>query len=140
MTAWQIHGSAPMRQRLIFVSLLFVPAAAAVAVAPVAAADPPICTANQIAQYDNCVPAPPPSGGCSSIMCMPAIGAQDVYLPATPPLGTPAGGGPVAVGAQDVYGTGTPPLDTPPPVGSPPSNCGGIMCLVPNGAQDAYTP
>jgi hypothetical protein len=114
--------------------LMSIPAAvAALAIAPSAAADTPVvsCTANQSAQNDNCIPAPPPSQGCGGIMCLTANGAQDVYSNDYPPL--PAGNPPAW--APDANGPDTPPLAPPPNAG-----CSGIACLTANGAQDAYAP
>jgi hypothetical protein len=137
LAAHPLRGAA-MRTKVSYTLLMSIPAAAALAMAPSAAADTPVCTANQIAQYDNCVPAPPPSGGCGGIMCLTANGAQDVYLPNYPPLipGNPPGA-PDSVPAlgPDANGPGTPPVGTPPSGG-----CSGIACLTANGAQDVYTP
>jgi hypothetical protein len=114
-----------VRFKVGYTLLMSVPAAAAIAMAPSAAADTPVCTGDQTAQFDNCVPAPPPCGG---IMCLTANGAQDVYVPEYPPLAPPASG-------PDANGSATPPVGTPPSEG-----CSGIACLTANGAQDVYTP
>jgi hypothetical protein len=137
---------AAMRTKVSYTLLMAIPAAAALAMAPSAAADPPVCTGNQIAQYDNCVDAPPPSGGCGGIMCMVATGAQDVYLPDNAPgipgnpqgisQGDPPGApGSVPASGPDANGPGTPPVGPPPSMG-----CSGIACMTANGAQDVYTP
>jgi hypothetical protein len=130
-----------MRKKLIFSTLVLVPAAAAIAMAPVAAADPPVCTGAQTPGNDNCVAGTPQGGtppGGGGLMGLVANGAQDVYLTGPPQINpdvtyqrTPSS---VPDLAQDVNEPGTP------QEGTPPGGCSSLMCLVPNSAQDVYTP
>jgi hypothetical protein len=70
-----------MRKKLSYCLWVLVPAAAAIAMAPVAAADPPVCTDAQTPGKDNCVVGAPqgtPGGG--GIFGLPGRGAQDKVL------------------------------------------------------------
>jgi hypothetical protein len=128
--------SAAMRKKLSYSLLVVVPAAAAIAMAPAAAADTPVCTGNQNPQYDNCVARSPegtPGGG--GLIGLVATGAQDVYLTGPPEVTFQRTPSSVPDSAQDVNQPGNP------QVGAPPSGgCGSIMCMTANGAQDVYTP
>jgi hypothetical protein len=105
--------SAATRQRLVISTLVLVPAAAAIGMAPVAVAAPPTCTDGQTPGNGNCINGTPPSGG--GIDGLVPNGAPDVYGPMAPSAGTP-------------------------PARAPLPSQGGIGGLVPNGAPDVYGP
>jgi hypothetical protein len=127
-----------MRTKLIFSTLVLVPAAAAIAMAPVAAADTPVCTGTQTPGNDNCVAGTPPAGtppGGGGLMGLVANGAQDVYLTGPPQVTYERTPSSVPDSAPDVNGPGTPQEGA-----SPSGGCNSIMCMTANGAQDVYTP
>jgi hypothetical protein len=69
-------------QRLVISTLMLVPAAAAIGLAPVAVAEPPTCTDGQTPGNGNCINGTPPSGG--GISGLVPNGAPDVYGPMAP--------------------------------------------------------
>jgi hypothetical protein len=124
LSAQRLRSTAT-RQRLVISTLVLVPAAAAIGMAPVAVAEPPTCTDGQTPGNGNCINGTPPSGG--GISGLVPNGAPDVYGPMAPSAGTP----PASCGQTPGNGNCN--------NGIPPSG-GGISGLVPNGAPDVYGP